>query len=110
MYSQDNYNPQNPEKIYDRFEVYVQNIYAVEGDMLFYDKNNASEYGCDDWSRIPGPNNPRAGKTTGWASTIIDLSDYQGQTVKISFQNHNRHDGWYNTVTFIDNIEVLLNP
>jgi hypothetical protein len=87
--------------IYDRFEVYVN------GNLQFYDGNQISTgLNCNNWRRVPGPENPRGGETSGWATGEIDLDAYAGQTVTISFRNYNRYDGWYNTYTYIDNVNI----
>jgi len=90
---------------YDRFEVTINDnptpAYS-DGNMV-----NAG-LGCNVWQRVPGPQNSRDGKTSGWARGYIDLGDYQGQTIILSFKNHNRYDGWYNTYTYLDNIEIVI--
>jgi hypothetical protein len=87
--------------IYDRFEVYVN------GNLEFHDGNQISTgLGCNNWRRVPGPENPRGGQTTGWATGEIDLGAYAGQAVTISFRNYSRYDGWYNTYTYIDSVNI----
>jgi hypothetical protein len=88
---------------YDRFEVFINDT------PVFYDGNQVNEgLGCNVWWRVPGPRNIRDGKTSGWAAGFIDLDRYQGMTIQISFQNHNRFDGWYNTFTYLDNIAIEI--
>jgi uncharacterized repeat protein (TIGR01451 family) len=45
-------------------------------------------------------------RDTGWQQKTIDLSAYRGQNATIEFQNHNRHDAFYNTWTYIDDITL----
>jgi len=97
IYTQD----ASPSGEFDRFEVYVKN------DLRFFDGNmNSSGLSCSKWWRVPGLENPRGGKTNGWAQGTVDLSPYSGQTVTISFRNYFRYDGWYNTYTYIDNVKI----
>jgi hypothetical protein len=93
---------------YDRFEVRVN-----EEDVVFHDGNQVNDLSCDNWWPVPGEDNPRDGETSGWATAKIvetgepiDLSEYAGQEVTISFRNYNRYDGWYNTYTYIDSIAI----
>jgi hypothetical protein len=90
---------------YDRFEVWVQD----EENVLFADGNQVNAgLGCGRWWRVPGADNPRGGVSEGWATGFIDLSAYRGETVLVSFENHNRLDGWYNTYTYLDDIELVI--
>ncbi len=101
IYSQD--ASTKPE--YDRFEVIINDSATP----VFSDGNQVNEgLGCNVWWRIPGPRNIRDGQTSGWATGLIDLDRFQGQIIEVSFQNHNRFDGWYNTYTYLDNIEILI--
>jgi hypothetical protein len=87
---------------YDRFEVYINDF------LTFHDGNQVYEgLGCEQWWRVPGPDNPRgAGQTSGWATGEIDLSGYAAQDAVISFRNYNRIDGYFNTYTYIDGVAV----
>jgi len=86
---------------YDRFEVYIQDT------AVFYDGNMVNTgLDCAKWWRVPSQDNPVSGATSGWATATIDLSAYTGQNVTVSFQNHSRLDGWYNTYTVIDDITI----
>jgi uncharacterized repeat protein (TIGR01451 family) len=89
---------------YDRFEVYINK--GVEP--VFSDGNqNNTDLGCSAWWRIPGPDNVRSESTSGWANGYIDLRSYRGLNISVSFQNHNRYDGWYNTYTYLDNVQIV---
>jgi len=88
---------------YDRFEVYING----ESTPTFADGNQNAGLGCNKWWRVPSPQNPRNDNvTSGWATKTIDLSDYAGQEIPISFENHSRYDGWYNTYTYIDDVHI----
>lgn len=94
---------------YDRFEVYVQTVSSE--DLVFSDANKSgAAISCGNWKRVPGPENPRNTATTGWASGKFSLNDYKGQSILISFRNYNRYDNYYNTVSFIDNVNVKYIP
>jgi hypothetical protein len=101
LYSQD----ASTQAIYDRFEVFIQN--ASSTILGFSDGNMvANPVGCTNWRRVPGPENARNGKQTGWAQGSIDLSSYQGQSISIYFRNYSRYDNYYNTYTYLDNIRL----
>jgi hypothetical protein len=85
---------------YDRFEVYIND------NLKFANGNKVNKLDCSDWWRVPGTDNPRDEQTSGWAIGEIDLSDYAGETVTLSFRNYSRYDGWYNTYTYVDNIAI----
>jgi hypothetical protein len=94
----------SPSSTYDRFEVYIN------GTLAFSDGNQVQTgLACDKWRRVPGPENPRNGATSGWATATIDLSSYRGQSITLSFRNYSRFDNWYNTYTYIDDITVETN-
>jgi hypothetical protein len=94
---------------YDRFEVYVD---TGSGLALRFADGNAVNSGlsCGNWRRVPGTENPRGGAADGWATASIDLSDYPGDNVVVSFQNHSRADGYYNTYTYLDNVRLVTVP
>lgn len=87
---------------YDRFEVYVNDA------LVFADGNQNPTQG-DKWWRVPSPENPRGEEdeiTSGWVTKRIDLSDYAGQEITVSFQNHSRYDKFYNTYTYVDDVHI----
>ena len=85
---------------YDRFEVHVL---SASGDELgFSDMNNNSPISCTNWRRLPS--------NSGWKTGTVDLDDYRGESILISFQNYNRPDGWYNTISFLDEVELVYSP
>lgn len=90
----------SPSGTYDRFEVYVNDT------VVFADGNLVNQgLSCSNWWRVPGPDNQRGGRTSGWAAGKVSLAGYAGQ-VTISFRNYNRVDGWYNTYTYVDNVAL----
>jgi hypothetical protein len=90
---------------FDSFEVHINNAPTP----AFLDRNLSSgALSCDTWYRVPGPGNPRGGKTTGWATGSVDLSSYIGEIITVSFQNHNTTDNTYNTYTYLDEVEIVI--
>ena len=96
------------ESTYDRFEVYI--LSASGSTLLFSDSNKTVDWGCNAWKRIPSPSQPRDGVTEGWATGTISLDSYQGESVIVSFQSWNRTDGFYNTVSYVDNVRLVVTP
>jgi uncharacterized repeat protein (TIGR01451 family) len=45
-----------------------------------------------------------------WRQHTWDLSQYRGKTIELSFGNVIRADWWYNTYTYLDDVEVLCRP
>ena len=97
----------SPSDTYDRFEVYVVTDSSEE--LKLWDGNqNSTSLSCDKRWRVPGPDNPRDSKQSGWATGEVDLGPYKGQMVTISFRNYNRFDGWYNTYTYLDDVRLVI--
>jgi hypothetical protein len=94
---------------YDQFEVYVTDL-TVDPPVttrVFVDGNTAYKQADNcRWYRVPSVENERDGVTSGWATKLIDLNPYKGKTIRVSFLNINRPDGWFNTYTFLDNVKV----
>ena len=100
IWSQDS----SPDLGYDAFEV------LVNEQVRYFDGNYPTgQLSCSSWWRVPSLENPRDGVTSGWAEGELDLSPYRGMTVTIAFRNQSRVDGWYNTYTYLDNIQVQTN-
>jgi hypothetical protein len=100
VYSQDKSAGDN----YDWFEVHI--IETSSGDRMVYrDGNTANTYGCSaPWNRVPG---------SGWKTGTVDLTspvDYRGKTVTIEFRTYNRLDGYYNTVSYVDQVMIDFGP
>ena len=74
---------------YDSFEV------KINGSRVFLYMNSTESYGCNDLRDLE------------WRPKIIDLSSYAGMFITIRFENWNRLDNWYNTWTYVDDVEVL---
>jgi hypothetical protein len=75
----------------DSFEVYVQG-------------NRVLQDGYDNYpNRSPGC---RSLQDLGWKSFYYDLSSYKGQDIQVRFENWNRYDGWYNTWTYVDAVQI----
>ena len=94
---------------YDRFEVHITE--GTVDTLAFFDGNFKNEESCDPKfiTRIPPlPPSPNA-----WKLGTVDLKspiDFRGKTVTISFQNWNRFDHWYNTLTYMDSVQVYTGP
>jgi hypothetical protein len=90
---------------FDSFEVHINNAPTP----AFLARNlSGGALSCDTWYRIPGPGNPKGGKTSGWATGSVDLSSYIGEVITVSFQNHNTTDNTYNTYTYLDEVEIVI--
>jgi hypothetical protein len=101
IYSQDSSGD-----LYDQFEVWIGSTAVFKDGNKSFDNNNRCL-----WYRVPGPgNNARNSQTSGWATGTVDLNAYRGQTITVSFRNYNRPDGYYNTYTYLDDVQVLLTP
>jgi uncharacterized repeat protein (TIGR01451 family) len=74
--------------IYDRFDV------KVNGTLVISDMNTTDPYGCDDLRDL------------GWQQATVELGDYAGTCITLRFENWNRYDGWYNTWTYVDDVQV----
>ncbi len=95
----------SPNDQFDRFEVYINDT------PVFEDGNRHNrDLNCSNWWRVPGPEaeNSRPTDASGkWAvATITEIGSYAGQTITLSFHNYSRHDNWYNTYTYIDDIRI----
>jgi hypothetical protein len=85
---------------YDRFEVFIDD--SVTNRLVFFDGRAESSVACANWYRLP---------SAGWQTANVDLLspvDYRGKTVRLVFQNWNRTDHWYNTFTYLDNVELTI--
>jgi hypothetical protein len=95
---------------YDQFEVYLTDLTVdpVVTTRVFVDGNTAykSANNCK-WYRIPSTENERDGVTSGWATKSININSYKGKTVRVSFLNINRPDGWFNTYTYLDSVSLV---
>lgn len=90
------------DETYDRFEVYLwKDGESMPTSPVYYDGNMVTEgVGCDKWWRVP--------EESEWKTKSVDLTEYQGQMVKLSFRVYNRQDNWYNTYTYVDNVRIVI--
>ncbi len=110
LYSQD-----TSSNSFDQFEVWVTPFNPADFTPLappaqvFVDGNKSfvSADQCR-WYRIPGPENVRSSKTSGWAPGSVDISAYQGTILLVSFRVYNRQDGWLNTYAFLDSVQIKV--
>ena len=74
---------------YDSFDVYINDT------LILRDGNTTDNFGCD-----------KPINDLGRKHFVLDLSQYKGQDVTVSFYNVSRYDNWYNTWTKVDDIRV----
>jgi uncharacterized protein YegL len=80
---------------FDSFDVRIG--VESESSLEFRDARKEGVYGCA----------PQEEEDFGWKPGEIDLSAYRGQKVTVRFENWNRADRWYNTWTFVDDVQFL---
>jgi len=86
---------------FDRFNVGIRRIQEITTVPVFTDANKTEPFGCD-----------QPAKDLTWRHGEIDLGPYSGQRIVICFENKSTSDyenpdwGWYNTWTFIDNVQI----
>jgi hypothetical protein len=78
---------------YDSFDVYVN-------------QNLILRAGNEQWSKP----SCSALWDSQWKQFAYDLAAYRGQTVQLSFGNVIRADWWYNTYTYLDDVQVTCQP
>jgi hypothetical protein len=89
----------NLDDAHDSFDVRI--IDSLGHDILVHrDANRSGHYSCDHlrdlgWREIPGTNN-----------VTIPLGDYKGSYITIRFENWNRSHKWYNTWTYVDDVQI----
>jgi hypothetical protein len=88
IYTQD--KNQNLSDQLDLFAVYING-----SDLVVKDANTTEKAIC-----------PGTPYNLGWKQVIFPLDAYRGQTIEITFYNYNRHDTWYNTYTYVDDVSV----
>ena len=91
---------------YDRFEVHIS--VGAADNLVYADGNYTNPVGCDQNHLTRVPPSPEA-----WKLGTVNLQspvDFRGKTVTISFQNWNRFDHWYNTVTYLDAVQIHIGP
>jgi hypothetical protein len=76
-------------KLYDSFDVYVDSELALrDGQVL-------PKSGCDSVADL------------GWRYGSYSLDAFVGQTVTITLVNQTRVDTYYNTYTYVDDVQVV---
>ena len=78
----------------DSFDVYVNDTLILRGGNKEWEKANC---GRSAWS-------------SGWKTFTYDLSDYQGQCIQVTFVNASRGSHWFNTWTYLDDVQVTCQP
>ena len=88
---------------FDRFEVHF--IQGTSDTLVYTDGNNGT-YGCgaDVLTRIP----PFPEKWKLGAVNLVSPKDFRGNIITISFQNWNRGDSNFNTITYLDSIQIYI--
>jgi len=76
---------------FDSFDV------RINGDLVFRDARRTGEFGCA----------PRVQADFGWRNGQVDLSAYRGQRIRIRFEDRNQPDRFYNTWTFVDDVQFM---
>jgi hypothetical protein len=75
---------------YDRFEI------RVNGAVELRDGIATDPFGCDTPPR-----------TTGWRVFSFDVTGYQGTNITLRLENISAYDNWYNTWTYVDDIQFV---
>ena len=109
IYTQDTTGPR-----YDRFVLSITDLSIPSSQPVevFADGNKVFQYAdiCR-WYRVPSNENPGPNsETSGWAMKRISLNNYRGKQINISFKNISDFDGWYNTYTYLDDVQIVLGP
>ncbi len=81
---------------YDSFDVYVNDT------LVLRDGNTDTDWEQADCDREPWD--------SGWKGFSYGLSAYKGQNIQVSFHDVNRVDRYYNTWTYVDQVEVICQP
>lgn len=85
IFSEDKFD----EDRFDSFDVYINDTLILrEGD-------RGDEYGCD-----------RPADDLGWQPHTEDLTEYKGQNITLRFENVSRPDAWFNTWTYVDDVQI----
>jgi Tol biopolymer transport system component len=75
----------------DSFDAYINGV------RILHDGNTTPTYGC---------NQPVY--DSGWIQFTYDLSMHEGQSIELRFENVTREDGWFNTWTYVDEVQVSV--
>jgi len=88
------YNIFTHDKNYDLSDPYDSFDVRINGVRVFRDMNTTNPYKCDNLRNL------------GWRQKTINLSSYVGTYITIRFENWNRFDKWYNTWTYVDDVQI----
>ncbi|OQA45590.1 MAG: Ser-Thr-rich glycosyl-phosphatidyl-inositol-anchored membrane family protein [Chloroflexi bacterium ADurb.Bin325] len=80
----------------DTFDVWANDAAGRPLALLLRAGNPTNRYG----------NQLSAPYDTGWQQAFIDLTQFAGQTIQLTFANHNRYDNLYNTWSYVDDIQL----
>jgi len=80
----------------DTFEVWANDAAGRPLALLLRAGNPTDKYG----KQLAAPYD------TGWQQAFIDLTPFAGQTVQLTFANHNRYDNLFNTWSYVDDIRL----
>jgi hypothetical protein len=76
---------------FDSFDV------KINGEVRFRDAKITGSYGCA----------PQVETNLGWMTGTISLNTDRGRYIIIRFENRNPSDNWYNTWTFVDDVQFI---
>jgi len=79
---------------WDSFDVYINNTLILRDGNIQWLKANCY---IDPWDST-------------WKPFSYSLSAYKGQNIRVSFHNANREDRYYNTWTYVDQVDVACEP
>ena len=76
----------------DSFDVYINSTRILQEN---YDNSPDPAPGCDSdaWD-------------SKWQQFTYDLTSFKGQEITLRFENVTRVDGWYNTWTYVDDVQI----
>jgi hypothetical protein len=86
IFSQDKFVDEN----YDRFQI------VVNGSVVKMDGNQTVVYGCT---------NPA--QSQGWEYFDVNVAPYAGRNITLRLENWSAFDRWYNTWTYVDDIQFV---
>jgi len=68
---------------------------------------NGSLIWRDNYDNFPDPSpGCDSRQDLGWKWSTYDLAPFQGQEITLRFENVTRVDGWYNTWTYVDDVQI----
>ena len=75
----------------DSFDVYINDNLILQDN---YDNYPDPALGCDSLQDL------------GWKQFMHDLTPFRGQKITLRLENVTRVDGWYNTWTYVDDVQI----